>query len=557
MCCGGNGHRDTACWLASPWWDNLWLGFQLKPGADASVDPVRTPPPTRTGAPARPRVDPGRASWTRRVVLALAVTVAGGLAAPPWRARGAGLPPRPGDGRELPLHTAPLFVDGMLLPSGRPVPVWGWGQPGRTVVVHIGSQRRQATIAADGTWQVELPALKPATGLAMTVADGSDTVEHDRITVTAAEPLLAAVRARLVDPKATPETVALFHNLKCYSRRHTLVGQQDPEVSCTGEAGETDIKRTTGSDPAVWGSDFMHITHPSNDGGKNWFHDQEVKIVRLAAAAYDSGMVNIFCWHFREPYEEKAFDAKEMTAESRRQAFRSLLPGGAKHDWYKGKLATIAAVVTSIKGRDGTLAPIIFRPFHELDGDWFWWGKKYCSAEEYRECWRFTVRHLRDDLGVHNLLYAFSPDCRFGTEREYLERYPGDEFVDVVGFDDYADFEANRAAAAAQKLAVVSTYARRHLKVAALTEVGYRKRPVPPTLFTTAYGAALADPALEIAFMMFWRQGKLADKGGYFVPVPGCDSVADFLEFAAGPRPLFLSGVRHLYSITALQPLER
>lgn len=499
----------------------------------------------------------GQASVAGRRLLTLAVMVGGGLAAPSWWARGADLPPWPDGGREPSLRASAVFGAGMVLPSGRPVPVWGWGRPGRTVVVRVGEHQRQTTIATDGTWQVKLPALKPADSLAMTVSDGTDTLDHESVAVADVKPLLAAVRGRLVDPRATPETVALFHNLKCYSRHHTLVGQQDPDVSCTGEAGETDIKRATGSDPAVWGSDFMHITHPSNDGTKNWFRDQEEKIVRLAAAAYDKGMVNVFCWHFREPFEEKTFEAEEMTAESRRKAFRSLLPGGEKHDWYRRKLAKVAAVATAIKGRDGSLAPIIFRPFHELDGDWFWWGKNYCSADEFRECWRFTVRHLRDELSVHNLLYAFSPDCRFGTEREFLERYPGDEFVDVVGFDDYADFEAGRAAAAAQKLAVVSAYARRHLKVAALTEVGYRKRPVPPKLFTAAYGAALADPELEIAFMMFWRQGKLVDKAGYFVPVPGCDTIDDFLEFAGGPRPLFLSGVRHLYSIAAFHPLER
>lgn len=500
---------------------------------------------------------PGRWQGANVALLAIAITVVTGLAAAPCPVVGAGLPPRPGTDREQKLHTAPLFRDGVVVPSRRPLPVWGWGTPGRTVVVAIGGQRRETRIAADGTWQVLLPALEPATRLTLSVTDAHDAIEHCDVAVADPDPLLATLRGGLVDPRATPETVALFHNLKCHSRRYTLVGQQDPDVSCTGEAAGTDIERITGSAPAVWGSDFMHITHQANDGAHNWFHEQETKIVRLAAAAYDRGMVNVFCWHFREPFEEKSFDAKEMPAKSRSKAFRSLLPGGEKHDWYRRKLAKIAAVVKAIKGRDGTVAPVIFRPFHEFDGDWFWWGKPYCSAEEFKECWRFTVRQLRDELGVHNILYAFSPDCRFGTERDYLERYPGDEFVDVVGFDDYADFEANRPEDAARKLTLVSDYARRHGKLAALTELGYRKRPVPPRLFTATYGKALADSDLEIAFMMFWRQGKLADKGGYFVPVPGCDTAADFLEFANGPRPVFLTGVRHLYSVTALQPLDR
>ena len=54
--------------------------------------------------------------------------------------------------------------------------------------------------------------------------------------------------------------------------------------------------------------------------------------------------------------------------------------------------------------------------------------------------------------------------------------------------------------------------------------------------------------------MMFWRQGKQG-KSEYFVPVPGCDTADDFLQFANGPRPLFLSGLKNVYSVPASRPL--
>ena len=371
------------------------------------------------------------------------------------------------------------------------------------------------------------------------------------VAVADIKPMLEAVRGRLADVHATPETAALFCNLKFYSKGHTFIGQQDPEVSFTGQAGETDIKRTTGSDPAVWGSDFMQITHVKNTG-KSWWHDEENRIIGRARAAYDKGMINIFCWHFQEPFDQATFNSKDMKKENLDKAFRSLLPGGEKHEWYKQKLRKVADVVGNIKGADGTLSPVIFRPFHEFDGDWFWWGKKYCTAKEFQDCWRFTVKFLRDEMKVHNLLYAFSPDCRFNSEKEYLERYPGDDWVDVVGFDDYSDFEGNNVQAAAAKLAIISDYAKKHMKVAALTELGYRKEPVPANLYTGIYGKALADPSLEIAFMMFWRQGRQG-KSGYFVPVPGCPTTGDFLEFAKGPRFLFLSELKHIYSVPAFR----
>src|SRR5207302_7820889 len=68
--------------------------------------------------------------------------------------------------------------------------------------------------------------------------------------------------------------------------------------------------------------------------------------------------------------------------------------------------------------------------------DWFWWGKSHCTPEELKQLWQFTISYLRDTKGVHNLLYAFNTD-KFYSENEYLERYPGDEWIDMIGFDIY------------------------------------------------------------------------------------------------------------------------
>ena len=362
----------------------------------------------------------------------------------------------------------------------------------------------------------------------------------------------AAVRKLLVDPKATPETVALFYNLKWSAKRRILIGQQNPDVAFLGAAGESDIKKVTGNDPAVWGSQIRESSVVRKDG-KNLFHEDLQTNLRLAAAAYDKGMVNTFWWCLTEPYAEQKLLRDDLPREVLQKAFRSILPGGENHEWYKGKLRKVAGILGSIKGRDGTLAPIIFRPFHEFDGSWFWWGKDYSTAAEFQSCWRFTVNYLRDECKAHNLLYAFSPDCGFTSEETYLERYPGDAYVDVVGFDDYADFESNNVAAAAAKILIVSNYAKNHRKLAALTELGYRKQPVPRDLYTARFGAALADPSLELAYLMFWRQGRSA-KEGYFVPPPGADTLDDFLKFARESKLGFLPKTRSLYAIDLAAP---
>lgn len=361
--------------------------------------------------------------------------------------------------------------------------------------------------------------------------------------------LATGIVGRLVDRQATPETAALFNNLRrLAARKQTLVGQQDPQATFAHDDGRSDILRITGAEPAVWGSDFIHVTDAAHDGTNAWYRDEEEMLRRRAIAAYDQGMVNVFCWHFRDPHRN-AFYANEIDAEVRDGIVRSLLPGGSQHDWYVARLRRVADVCLALHGADGTLAPVIFRPFHEFDGDWFWWGRPYCSADEFRELWRFTVGQLRDDFQVHNLLYCFTPDVGFESTADFLDRYPGDEYVDVVGFDDYHDFEQHRPDNAARRLRIVSDLARARGKLAALTEVGYREHPVPQQLFTEVLGPALADPDLEIAFLMFWRQGRRNEDGSglWFVPPPDTPQANDFLRWLATPRLLLLPQAPPLY----------
>lgn len=84
---------------------------------------------------------------------------------------------------------------------------------------------------------------------------------------------------------------------------------------------------------------------------------------------------------------------------------------------------------------------LIFRPFHENDGDWAWWGTNpvsACSDADYVQLWRETVDYLRNTKGVHNLLYAYSPEIIRGYTDYTGSRYPGDDYVDIFGIDLYA-----------------------------------------------------------------------------------------------------------------------
>jgi mannan endo-1,4-beta-mannosidase len=72
-------------------------------------------------------------------------------------------------------------------------------------------------------------------------------------------------------------------------------------------------------------------------------------------------------------------------------------------------LDRVADFFASCRGEHGELIPLIFRPFHEHTGSWFWWGAAHASDEEFIALWRFTVDYLRKERGFSHLLFAFSP----------------------------------------------------------------------------------------------------------------------------------------------------
>ncbi len=359
----------------------------------------------------------------------------------------------------------------------------------------------------------------------------------------------------MVDANATAETKALFYSLKILSKTKFVIGQQDAFNSFyMGDSSASDIKKTAGSDPGLLGSDFIFITDKNNNGkSDNWFYQQELEAVKDIKEAYSKGMINIMSWHLREPYHEDSFYVTDMTATEKANAFKSIMPGGANHEWYKKKLDKVASVFNGLKGANGELIPVIFRPFHEYDGSWFWWGADFCTADEFKTLFRFTVEYLRDTKGVHNVIYALGPDNSYDTKDKYLSRYAGDAYIDLLGMDNYWDFRKDGGQAGAtlahKKLKVISDLAIEKTKIAAMTETGYEvggsNLAVTGWFSNYLYNALTADD-LEIAFVMFWGNGG-GNGSRYYVPPPSASNAQDFIDFANKPDALLLNKLPNLY----------
>nr|KAG5699253.1 hypothetical protein BaRGS_000455 [Batillaria attramentaria] len=117
---------------------------------------------------------------------------------------------------------------------------------------------------------------------------------------------------------------------------------------------------------------------------------------------------------------------------------KKILPGGDHHHQFLSNLDAVAAWSKARLDSRGRLIPILLRLWHEADGDWFWWGLNndaHNTIDEIKQLFRLTVTYLRDQKGVRNFLYAFTPDCG-GTDVD-MDLYPGDDVVDILGTDCY------------------------------------------------------------------------------------------------------------------------
>lgn len=354
---------------------------------------------------------------------------------------------------------------------------------------------------------------------------------------------LHAQKKGLTDSKATRETKILYRNLHKLSKKHTLFGHQHATEYGHGWYGDkdrSDVKSVTGSHPAVIGVDIMGFSGRSAQDIKKAKEDLRKNVVDT----YNRGGVTTVAWHFSNPVSEGGFYWKDSVS---LPAVKYIIPGGEAHEQYKEILRGIGEWANSLKGADGQLAPVIFRPFHEFDGDWFWWGTPHTSREEFISLWRFTVSYLRDELGVHNFIYAFSPDNRFNNEAEFLQRYPGDEWVDMVGMDNYADLGRDRydIETAAKKLKIVADYAEKAGKLAAFTETGLESVP-DTTWWTGTLLKVMKAHDMKLAYVLVWRNDTHSPTH-YYAPYPGQVSIPDFMKFYEDKYTLFEKDLKNIY----------
>lgn len=329
----------------------------------------------------------------------------------------------------------------------------------------------------------------------------------------------------------------LLARLTKIQKKGIMFGHQDAPMYGTTwkwDEGRGDVLEVCGDYPAVMGFDLGKIELGSD---KNLDGVPFSRMRKEIAAQHARGGIVTLSWHPWNPVTgNNAWDPEGS-------AVTAVLPGGDKQQKMEGWIDTVIDFIGSLKTEKGKAIPVIFRPWHEMTGGWFWWGSNSCTPEEYKQLYRMTVDRFRR-AGLTNVVWSYSPgaDAKETAER-FLTYYPGDEYVDMIGTDAYQFSTTQDFISLVQnEMKIMSGIARKHGKLFALTEAGYRNTP-QSDWFTQGLLPSISDSGAS--YVLLWRNA-WDNPEENFGPAPDKNTSDDFRKFYADKQTLFLKDIKKI-----------
>ncbi|MGA2181573.1 MAG: glycosyl hydrolase [Bryobacteraceae bacterium] len=248
-------------------------------------------------------------------------------------------------------------------------------------------------------------------------------------------PLGAQTNPSPVNPHATPEARALLHYLYSISGQYTLTGQHN--YANRGATWTDRALDLTGKYPAIYGQDFGF-----QDGTDKDSILARPALVEEAIRQYRNGAIVTLTWHAVRPTDDEPVTFRDSVQGHLTDfEWRELLtPGTAL---YKRWCAQVDVIAGYLKQLQEARVPVLWRPYHEVNGNWFWWGGrsgKDGSAALYRQLFDRLVNHHK----LNNLIWVWNanaPGSGGSGPGPYTDYFPGSEYADVLSVDIYGEFQ--------------------------------------------------------------------------------------------------------------------
>lgn len=235
---------------------------------------------------------------------------------------------------------------------------------------------------------------------------------------------------------ATPAAKALYSFLKENFGKRTISGMM------TGSMDGTDgrsikahedivaVYNASGRYPALVGFDFMNSTGKSIDKKDSWMMNYAAKVISLAKDTWRQGGIPDFTWHWRDPSRETNEFYTDKVSFDFTSAMNSDGTWNTSSTLYKNIIKDIDMVADYFLQLQREGMACIFRPLHEANGGWFWWGSK--GAEPCKKLYRLIYDEMVKVKGVRNVIWDWNADCSVGDKW-----CPGEEYFDIVSTDIY------------------------------------------------------------------------------------------------------------------------
>ncbi|MEV0120461.1 glycosyl hydrolase [Streptomyces sp. NPDC050703] len=266
---------------------------------------------------------------------------------------------------------------------------------------------------------------------------------------------LAAVAALLTVPSAMPEAQAfpasdkqqVLNYLRSLTGSHTVSGQHNKEPASAPGQYTQQVKDVTGQYPGLWGGDLM-------------FDAADVanrqRVIDQAKTEWRNGSLVTLTWHVCPPTTGSScpFEGGVKSRITDAQFTQTVTEGTALNSAWKRRLDEAVPYLQQLRSAG---VPVLFRPLHEMNESWNWWGSRP-GANGSRKLYQITRDHLVSK-GLDNLIWVWNvQDNPAGGWADY---YPGDHYVDVASLDVWyknhpssADYARLRAIAGSKPMAL-------------------------------------------------------------------------------------------------------
>jgi mannan endo-1,4-beta-mannosidase len=254
-------------------------------------------------------------------------------------------------------------------------------------------------------------------------------------------PTIAPVSTQLSDSQASGRTQWLMNYMNSQYGEKTFSGQQHSVSQNLAFPGNTYLSKSGGLLPAIRGSDFIEYSPSRIEHGVNPRNETEQTI----QWAQQTGGIVTSMWHWNAPADLVDTPCGQSCGENDWPWWRGFYTQGTTFDLpaaladhesddYELLLRDIDAIAVELQKYQAADIPVIWRPLHEAQGEWFWWGAH--GPEAFKDLWRVMHDRLTNEHDLHNLIWEYTST---GVNDEFLDWYPGDDVVDMIGADIYTD----------------------------------------------------------------------------------------------------------------------